>query len=223
VAVRFRYQKRRNTCHEITHCCRSACGRCKYANEDRRPNSDCERSNRPNTNRVAARSNERVDTAADGVECDSKPQEDKAGTRPTLRKAGKEPLQTVPPQAQRRARKSLAFFPLGLNPQNECFFCTPCGLQGAVNRGSSCSQEPVSTGAGLQEPWRSGLSRLLGLCSYLRKDPNLESTREVRLWARCEKRKIPPLILGVCGKLDSRPEQPCEAPGNIVQVAALQQ
>jgi hypothetical protein len=49
---------------------------------------------------VTAGSNERVDTANDCIDSNSKPQKDEADAWPTLREAGKEPLQRMPPPAQ---------------------------------------------------------------------------------------------------------------------------
>jgi len=59
---------------------------------------------------MTAGTNERADTATDCVKCNSKSQEDKAGTWPPIRKAGKESLQPMPPRGTRRARKRLASF-----------------------------------------------------------------------------------------------------------------
>jgi len=74
--------------------------------------------------------NERVDCANNCIDSNSKPQKDEADAWPTLREAGKEPLQPVPPQTQRCARKKANFFRCELDPQNECFFCTTWKLQG---------------------------------------------------------------------------------------------
>jgi hypothetical protein len=73
---------------------------------------------------MTAGSNERVNCTNECIDGNSKPEKDEADTWRTLREAGKESLQPVPPKAQRRARKKASFFRCELDPQNECFFCT---------------------------------------------------------------------------------------------------
>ena len=80
-------------------------------------------------------SNERANRANDGIDSNGKPQKDEADAWPTLGEAGKEPLQPVPPQAQRRAKKKASFFRCELDPPKECFFCTTWKFQDTRNRG----------------------------------------------------------------------------------------
>jgi hypothetical protein len=75
-------------------------------------------------------SNERADAATHCVECNSKSQEDQAGTWPSLREAGKEPLQPMPPRGTKTSQKEASFLRRGLDPQIECFLCTTCRFFG---------------------------------------------------------------------------------------------
>ena len=66
-------------------------------------------------------SNERVNCANDCIDRNSKPQKGEADAWPTLWEAGKEPLQPVPPQAQKRARKRLASLAANWTPRTSAF------------------------------------------------------------------------------------------------------
>src|ERR1700733_15947974 len=124
MVVRSSHQKRRNARPKITNCCHSGCSRSKKADENRRSNSDCERSNCPNANRVAVGSIERVNPANDCIDGNRKTQKDEADAWPTLREAGKEPLQRVPPRAQNVPANRLASFAANWPPPIECFSAT---------------------------------------------------------------------------------------------------
>ena len=76
-------------------------------------------------------SNERVNCADDCIDSYSEPQKDEADARPTLWEAGKEPLQRVPPQAQRRAKKRLASFAVNWTPRKSAF-SAPLGNRTAL-------------------------------------------------------------------------------------------
>jgi len=66
-------------------------------------------------------SNERINCTNDCIDSNSKSQKDEADAWPTLREAGKEPLQPVPPRAQRRASKRLASFATDWTPRTSAF------------------------------------------------------------------------------------------------------
>jgi hypothetical protein len=93
VVVSFGPQKRRDARHEITDGCRGACRRCEKADNNRCPDSNCEQSNCPNAHRVMVGSHERFHSANDCIDGNSQPQKDEADAWPTLREAGKKPLQ----------------------------------------------------------------------------------------------------------------------------------
>jgi hypothetical protein len=121
VVVRSSHQKRRNARPEITNCCHRGCSRCKKADENRRSNSDCERSSCPTADRLAGGSIERVNTANDCIDGNGKPQKDEADAWPTLREAGKESLQRMPPRGTRRASKRLACSAAKWTPRSSAF------------------------------------------------------------------------------------------------------
>jgi hypothetical protein len=77
---------------------------------------------------VTTGSNERVNSVNNCIDSDSKPQKNKADAWPTLGKAGKEPLQRVPPRAAKCASKKASFFRYELDPQIGCFLGTTCRL-----------------------------------------------------------------------------------------------
>jgi hypothetical protein len=70
---------------------------------------------------VIVRSIEHVNSANDCIDSDRKPQKDEANAWPTLREAGKESLQQMPPRGTKRANKEINFFRRKLDPQIECF------------------------------------------------------------------------------------------------------
>jgi len=121
VIVCSSHQKRRNARLEITNCRHGGCSRCKKADEDRRSNSDCERSNCPTANRVTVGSIERGNSENDCIDGNRKPQKDEADTWPTLREAGKESLQRMPPRGTKRASKRLASFAPNWTPRSSAF------------------------------------------------------------------------------------------------------
>ena len=111
VDVSFAPQKWRDARYEITNGCRGACCRCEKADNNRRPESNCERSDCPNAQRVMVGSYERFHSANDCIDGNSQPQKDKADTWPTLREAGKKPLQPMPPRGtEKPQRESLPCF-----------------------------------------------------------------------------------------------------------------
>jgi hypothetical protein len=111
VDVSFARQKWRDARYEITNGCRGACCRCEKADNNRRPESNCERSDCPNAHRVMVGSYERFHSAKDCIDGNSQPQKDKADTWPTLREAGKKPLQPMPPRGtEKPQRESLPCF-----------------------------------------------------------------------------------------------------------------
>ena len=125
VVVSFGPQKRRDARHEITNGCRDACCRCEKADNNRRPESNCERSDCPNAHRVTLGSYERFNSVNDCIDGNSQPQKDEADAWPTLREAGKKPLQPMPPRGTKKApKREPTFFRRGVDPQIECFFCT---------------------------------------------------------------------------------------------------
>ena len=66
-------------------------------------------------------SNERVNSANDCIDSNSKPQKDEADAWPTLREAGKEPLQRMPPLGTKRASNRLASFAANWTPRSGAF------------------------------------------------------------------------------------------------------
>ena len=111
VAVSFGPEKRRDARHEITNGCRGACCRCEKADNNRRPESNCERSGCPNAHRVMVGSYERFNSANDCIDGHSQPQKNEADAWPTLREAGKKPLQPMPPRGTKKPqRESLPSF-----------------------------------------------------------------------------------------------------------------
>jgi hypothetical protein len=71
---------------------------------------------------VTVGSNQRVNSANDCIDGNSKPQKDEADTWPTLREAGKEPLQRMPPPGTKRASKRLAPLATNWTPGSGAFF-----------------------------------------------------------------------------------------------------
>jgi hypothetical protein len=102
VVVSFDPQKWRGAYHEVTNGCRGACRRCEKADSNRCPESNCERSDRPDAHRVLVGSYERFNSANDRIGGDSEPQKDEADAWPTLGEAGKKPLQPTPPRGTKR-------------------------------------------------------------------------------------------------------------------------
>lgn len=126
VVVSFGLQKRRDARHEITNGCRGACCGCEKADNNRRPESNCERSDCPNTHRVFVRSCERFNSANDCIDGNSQPQKDEADAWPTLREAGKKPLQPMPPPGTKNPqRESLPFFVAEWTPRSSAFSVPP--------------------------------------------------------------------------------------------------
>ena len=124
--VSFGPQKRRNARHEITNGCRGACCRCEKADNNRRPESNCERSDCPNAHRVIVGSYERFNSANDCIDGNSQPQKDEADAWPTLREAGKEPLQPMPPRGTKKPqRESLPSFVAEWTPRSSAFSLPP--------------------------------------------------------------------------------------------------
>ena len=89
VVVSFGPQKRRDARHKKTDGCRGACCRCEKADNNRRPESNGERSGYPNAHRVMVGSNQRFHSANDCIDGNRQPQKDEADAWPTLREAGK--------------------------------------------------------------------------------------------------------------------------------------
>jgi hypothetical protein len=126
VVVSFGPQKRRDARHEITNGCRGACCRCEKADNNRRPESNCERSDCPNAHRVIVGSYERFNSANDCIDGNSQPQKDEADAWPTLREAGKEPLQPMPPRGTKKPqRESLPSFVAEWTPRSSAFSLPP--------------------------------------------------------------------------------------------------
>jgi hypothetical protein len=129
VVVSFGPQKRRDARHEITNGCRGACCRCEKADNNRRPESNCERSDCPNAHRVIVGSYERFNSANDCIDGNSQPQKDEADAWPTLREAGKEPLQPMPPRGTKKPqRESLPSFVAEWTPRSSAFSVPPCRI-----------------------------------------------------------------------------------------------
>ena len=64
---------------------------------------------------------ERVNSANDCIDGKRKPQKDEADAWPTLREAGKESLQRMPPRGTKRASKRLASFDPNWTPRSSAF------------------------------------------------------------------------------------------------------
>jgi hypothetical protein len=126
VVVSFGPQKRRDARHEITNRCRGARCRCEKADNNRRPESNCERSDYPNAHRVMVGSYERLHSANDCIDGNSQPQKDEADAWPTLREAGKKPLQPMPPRGIKKPqRESLPSFVAEWTPRSSAFSVPP--------------------------------------------------------------------------------------------------
>jgi hypothetical protein len=109
VVVSFGPQKRRDARHEITNGCRGACCRCEKADNNRRPESNCERSDCPNARRVMVGSYQRFHSPNDCIDSNSQPQKDEADACPTLGEAGKKPLQPMPPRGTKKRPRERAY------------------------------------------------------------------------------------------------------------------
>ena len=70
VVVAFGPEKRREAGHEITNGCRRASRMCEKADNNRCPESNCERSDCPNAHRVIVGSYEHSDSANDRIDGD---------------------------------------------------------------------------------------------------------------------------------------------------------
>ena len=126
VVVSFGPQKRRDARHEKTNGCRGAYCRCEKADNNRRPESNCERSDGPNAHRVIVGSYERFNSANDCIDGNSQPQKDEADAWPTLREAGKKPLQPMPPRGTKKPqRESLPSFVAEWTPRSSAFSLPP--------------------------------------------------------------------------------------------------
>ena len=126
VDVSFAPQKWRDARYEITNGCRGACCRCEKADNNRRPESNCERSDCPNAHRVIVGSYERFNSANDCIDGNSQPQKDEADAWPTLREAGKKPLQPMPPRGTKKPqRESLPSFVTEWTPISSAFSVPP--------------------------------------------------------------------------------------------------
>jgi hypothetical protein len=72
---------------------------------------------------VTARSIERADTAPDHVQRKSKAQKDKADSWPTLREAGKESSQPIPPGHKDMPETGYPYLPRSGPPERVLFLC----------------------------------------------------------------------------------------------------
>jgi hypothetical protein len=126
VVVSFGPQKRRDARHEITNGSRSACCRCEKADNNRRPESNCERSDCPNAHRVMLGSYKRFNSVNDCIDRNSQPQKDEANAWPTLRETGKKSLQPMPPRGNKKPqRESLPSFVAEWTPRSSAFSLPP--------------------------------------------------------------------------------------------------
>jgi hypothetical protein len=126
VVVSFGPQKRRDARHEKTNGCRGACCRCEEADNNRRPESNGEQSNCPNARRVMVRSYERFHSANDCIDGNRQPQKDEADAWPTLREAGKKPLQPMPPRGTKKPQaERLPAFVAEWTPISSAFSVPP--------------------------------------------------------------------------------------------------
>ena len=131
VVVSFGPQKRRDARHEKTNGCRGACCRCEKADNNRRPESNGEQSDCPNAHRVMVGSYERFHSANDCIDGNRQPQKDEADAWPTLREAGKKPLQPMPPRGTKKPqRESLPSFVAEWTPISSAFSVPPCRIFG---------------------------------------------------------------------------------------------
>jgi hypothetical protein len=126
VVVSFSPQKRRDARHEKNNGCRGACCRGEKADNNRRPESNGEQSNCPNAHRVMVGSYERFHSANDCIDGNRQPQKDEADACPTLREAGKKPLQPMPPRGTKKPqRESLPSFVTEWTPISSAFSVPP--------------------------------------------------------------------------------------------------
>jgi hypothetical protein len=88
-------------------------------------------------------SNERVNCANDCIDSNSKPQKDEADAWPTLREAGKESLQRMPPRGTKRASKRLASFAANWTPRTSAF-SVPLGNSRALGSVGKTSHHGVT-------------------------------------------------------------------------------
>jgi hypothetical protein len=117
VVVSFGPQKRRDARHQITNGCRGGCCGGEKANHNRRPESNGERSGCPNAHRVIVGSCERFHSENDCIDGNSQPQKDEADAWPTLREAGKKPLQPMPPRGTKKPpEREPTVFRRGVDP-----------------------------------------------------------------------------------------------------------
>jgi hypothetical protein len=126
VVVSFSPQKRRDARHEVTNGCRGACRRGEKANNNRRPEGNCKRSHCPNAHCVLVGAYERFDSANDCIDGNTQPQKNEADAWPTLREAGKKPLQPTPPRGtEKPQRESLPSLVAEWTPTSSAFSVPP--------------------------------------------------------------------------------------------------
>src|ERR1700677_4318064 len=126
VVVSFGPQERRDARHEKANGYRGACCRREKADNNRRPESNGEQSNCPNAHRVMVGSYERFHSANDCIDGNRQPQKDEADAWPTLREAGKKPLQPMPPRGTKKPqRESLPSFVAEWTPRSSAFSVLP--------------------------------------------------------------------------------------------------
>jgi hypothetical protein len=126
VVVSFGPQKRRDARHEKTNGCHGARCRCEKANNNRPPESNGEQSHCPNARRVMVGSCERCHSADDCIDGNRQPQKDEANAWPTLREAGKKPLQPMPPRGTKKPQaERLPSFVAEWTPISSAFSVPP--------------------------------------------------------------------------------------------------